>query len=74
MEPSAEEVASQYNVNLLSITALCTPVIPAVLIAALSPAMSLLGLTGTATEVPLITKVFPAVKSFVTAFAPVIVG
>ena len=46
----------------------------AVLIAALRPATSLLGETGTATDEPLITMVLLAVKSAVTALAPVKVG
>ena len=78
VELSAVAVASANKHNLLSITALYTPVIPAPafaeLIAALSPATSLFGIAGTATDVPLITMVLVAVKSAVTALVAVAVG
>ena len=74
VEPSAVAVASANKHNLLSITAEYTPVMAAVLMAALSPATSLFGIAGTATDVPLITIVLVAVKSAVTALVAVAVG
>ena len=68
VEPSAVAVASANNCSLLSITAEYTPVIAAELMAALNPAMSLFGDTGTVTVSPLITMVSLAVKSDTTAF------
>ena len=74
VEPSAVASLLANKQSLLSITAEYTPVILALLIAALSPWMVLLVDAGTATVVPLITIVFPAVRVDVTAFAPWIAG
>ena len=67
-------VLSANKQSLLSITAEYTPVMLAVLMAALSPWMVLLAAAGTATDVPLITMVLPAESVAVTALAPCTAG